>query len=274
MPEPYGVILGRLTSNYTLAIGISVLLAGMMVYARLRHQPSSAQLTTRSSLDLYILLLIAALIVGRAVYVLTHFDYYGVHPQAILQFSQGGIDWHGVVWSSVLVIWLFARWKNVPFPALLNTCATALPIVMFGAWWGCHAASCSYGAEVQNMSQYPSWLVWEGPDIYGLQLPRFYTQSIGTILAFALFVLELLLSRLPHFRSNRFALVLILMSLSMFGIGFLRGDAVLRVANLRADQWLDGTTLLFALVLLLKTSGTASKTGYDSATPSLAFESD
>jgi prolipoprotein diacylglyceryltransferase len=271
LPEPYSVFFGRPYSNYTLAIGLSVFLAGIWVCFRLHHQPATRQLTVRWTLDLYILMIISALVFGRSFYALSHFNYYSTHVQEIAQLDQGGLDWHGVVWSGCLLLWGFARWKHLPFSALLNAFAPALPILMFGAWWGCHASSCAYGAEIQNMSRYPSWLVWEGPDIYGLRLPRFYTQSIGTLLALTLLVIEWLLNRLQQVRWNRFALILAFMSLTMFGIGFMRGDDILTVLGLRMDQWMDLLMLLFAIFLIHRTYGTASKTGYDSVKQPMSF---
>jgi phosphatidylglycerol---prolipoprotein diacylglyceryl transferase len=269
VPEPYILFFGRLFSNYTIAIGVSVLFAGIWVADNLRDT-----LPLRRILDLYILLLIHALIFGRLIYVLTHFDYYGIQPEEIFYLQQGGIDWHGAVWSGCLMIWLFARWQHITFLSVLNAFAPALPVLMFGAWWGCHAASCAYGAEIQNISNYPSWLVWEGPDIYGLRLPRFYTQSIGTLFAFGLLLITWLLTRLKFLRWNRFGLVLALMSLVMFGIGFMRGDDVLYVFNLRSDQWLDLIMLVFALVLLQRSSGTVPKKGYDFVKQPLILKSD
>lgn len=275
MPEPYIAFLGRLYSSYTIALGIGILLSGILVFFRLRPTHRA-----RTILDLHIMMLITALVVGRAFHVAAHLDYYQLHPAEITRLDQGGLDWHGVVWGNLIVMAAFAQHQRISSAALLNAFAPALPIMMFAAWWGCHAASCSYGAEVQNMSQYPAWMVWEGPDIYGLRVPRFYTQSIGTLLALALLMIERLLDWAAHTRQipfNRFGLILVLLSLGMFGIGFLRGDAALWIAGLRSDQWLDLITIVIALVLLVllsRSHDASRKKGYDSAKHTLSPESD
>lgn len=269
LPQPYTFFLNRLHSNYTIAIALGILLSGTLIFFSLRRQHHP-----RTIPDLYIVMLLTALVAGRAFYVLTHLGYYQLHPSEITRLDQGGLGWHGVVWGNLLVLWAFAHHQRRSFIGLLNAFAPALPILMFSAWWGCHAASCSYGQEVQNMSQYPPWMVWEGRDIYGLLVPRFYTQSIGTLLAFALLVIERLMARSESLQSYRFGLMLVLVSVGMFGIGFMRGDAVLSAIGLRSDQLLDLVTLAPGLLLLVRSHGASQKKGYDSAKRSLSFESE
>jgi len=111
-------------------------------------------------------------------------------------------------------------------------------------------------------------------------VPRFYTQSIGTLLALTLLLIERLADWAARTRKmpfNRFGLILALLSVGMFGIGFLRGDAALIVAGLRSDQWLDLITIVIALVLLVllgRSHDASRKKGYDSAKHTLSLESD
>jgi hypothetical protein len=122
---------------------------------------------------------------------------------------------------------------------------------MLAGWWGCAAANCAYGAEVDNLSNYPGWLVTERPDVFGIPAPRYHTQQFGLILGMIGLAFTALLFWRGWFDRARFWLVLALLSAGMYTIGFARGDFAVIIAGWRADQWLDLMTPLFSGVMLI-----------------------
>lgn len=54
--------------------------------------------------------------------------YYLQHPLQILYTRQGGMAFHGGMIGVILSLWLFSRKWKLPFPQLLDVCASAAPI--------------------------------------------------------------------------------------------------------------------------------------------------
>jgi phosphatidylglycerol:prolipoprotein diacylglycerol transferase len=163
-----------------------------------------------------------------------------------LRINNGGLDWHGAVIGGVIGLHLAARWHQISPSPLLNSFALGLPLIALAAWWGCTAANCGYGAEVDTLANYLSFMVSESRDVYGLPAPRYHTQLFGLLLSVVLLGLTVFLRWRGWQAHRQFAVILALMSLGMFVIGFWRGDYAVIIAGLRADQWLDVGLLIFA----------------------------
>lgn len=194
---------------------------------------------------------VLALAGARIEHVLLNWAYFANNLGEALRPSAGGLGWHGAVLGGVLGVALVARWRSFSLRALLDSLAPALPLLAFAGWFGCWAAVCAYGAEVDTLAHYPAFAAAETRDVYGIVAPRYNTQVFGMALAAALFLLSLLLIRRRWLCNRRFWLLLTLLSMSMFVIGFFRADVVPSIAALRADQWLDITFFLWASVLTL-----------------------
>jgi prolipoprotein diacylglyceryltransferase len=150
---------------------------------------------------------------------------------------------------------------SLRFTVLLDSLTFALPLIGLGAWYGCLAAGCGYGREVDTLANYPAWAASEYVDVFGIVAPRFNTPYFGMALCgigLALAGFSGLWRRrrmrqssaptLPALRPpGRFWLLLALLSGGMFVIGFFRGDRALYWYGLRADQLLDLIMLLWGL---------------------------
>jgi prolipoprotein diacylglyceryltransferase len=219
-----------------------------MGYALYRGSPAS-----RSAMaDVLVAGLVAGIVLARAIHVILNWAHFAYHTDEIIQLTAGGLDWHGALWGALIAIRLAGRWRQIDLPQLIDSLTAAIPLITFAAWWGCWSVGCSYGQEVETLADYPAFLVWEGPDIFGIYAPRFNTNLLGIVAGAALFVIAVVLfwhGWLPH---RRFWLLLSLHSLSMFALGFLRGDYAVYLAGLRADQWLDLAILLMALILTFR----------------------
>jgi phosphatidylglycerol:prolipoprotein diacylglycerol transferase len=206
----------------------------------------------------YLAALIGAVAGARLFHVLLNWDYFADALNEATMMSLGGLDWHGAVLGGLAGLFLAVKIRDFvgtrralslhetpSFPILLDTLTPALPLLGLAGWWGCLAASCGYGAEVDNLSHYPAFAVAESADVYGIVVPRYNTQLFGLILSASVLLLVALLFWRGWLRYRRFWLTLILLSVGMFVIGFFRGDHTLILAGLRADQILD---IIFAAV--------------------------
>lgn len=233
MPAPTITIFSVTMPTYTFLVGLGILISGG--YALL-NTPSDQRGKTA---DVLLIGLVGALIVGRIEHLILNWGHFSFHTDEIIQLRAGGIDWHGALVGVGIGLWIGSRWRKITVYPIVNRLVLAIPLIGLMAWWGCGANSCAYGTEIETLSAYPSWLVWEGRDIFGLFAPRFRTQFIGLLLYGGLLLLTLLLLWRGWLLRGRLSLILLLFSLIMFALGFLRGDFAVYWYGLRIDQWLD-----------------------------------
>lgn len=188
--------------------------------------------------DVLLIALASAIVAGRASHVVLHWAHFAYYPDEIWRPQAGGLEWHGAFLGAWAGLTIGARWRGIP-QVRSDMLAPALPLIACAAWCGCAVASCAYGAEVPTLATYPSYLVWESTDVYGIPSPRFNVQGLGAVLSALLWMLMCFLGWRGLFPARRLALSLLFFSALMLALGFLRADYIPRFANLRADQWLD-----------------------------------
>lgn len=240
---PSEIILGPFAARtFSLLLALAIVLAiGLFVFRRGGR--------AGESMDMALVMLVSALLGARLFHVLLHWNYFADNLSEALRLNAGGLDWHGAVLGGLLGLWVTARWHKVSFRAALDSLTLALPLMTLAAWVGCAAAACAYGAEVDTLAYYSPLVASETRDIFGIVAPRYNTQLFGIALALFLLLVTGLLFWRGWLYGRRFWLVLALLSLGMFIIGFYRGDAVLMVAGLRGDQWLEAILTLCGLIL-------------------------
>ena len=264
MPDPHTTIGPFTTQTYTLmlAIGILSAMAVTVMTYRLRYVVPFSRLV-----DVCLAALIGGVIGARVFHVILNWRYFQGHTAEITQISAGGLNWHGAVVGALLALTVAAWFYKLSVSSLLDALAVGLPIVAVLSWWGCGAATCSYGAEVDSMADYPAWLTWEAPGQFQLIAPRFATQPLGMIVSGILLLVMVVITRLERLEGRRFWAELALLSVAMLWLDSLRGDYAALIANLRADQWLD---LAFGIISLLVWGGIAWKNaGFWPARPGL-----
>ena len=245
MPELTTISLGSIQlSTYTVLIAAAVLMSGGWALWQAPTEERSAWA------DVYLGGLVGGILLARLVHVVLNWNHFAFHSDEIIHLQAGGLDWHGAVIGALFGMLLVSRWRQVEFGVLLDKLTLALPLIALAAWVGCWIESCAYGREVTSLADYPSWLVWEGRDIFGLYAPRFQTQLVGIMVALVLFVLSVIFLWRGLLLIKRFWIILLLLSLGMFGIGFLRGDYALHWDGLRFDQVLDVILFGFSIVLI------------------------
>jgi phosphatidylglycerol:prolipoprotein diacylglycerol transferase len=183
--------------------------------------------------------LVGGIVGGRLGHVAIHWQYFAEHPEGIVKVWQGGLDWHGAVLGGLLALLLVCRVRGVGFRQISDALAFILPMGAALANTGCLMVSCGHGREVASLADYHPPIALELPDLYGVVAPRLASQLYGVVLSLLLIgVAGLLAWRITQV-GVRFWLVLALLALGTFGIGFTRGDSVPMVGALRLDQVLD-----------------------------------
>ncbi len=246
MPDPI-VRLGPLVaSTFTVFLVLGAVATFALLGWRTRSNTSVGHVA-----DLCLGVLIGAAVGGRLAHVVINWSYFGFHSDEIFRLSAGGIDWHGAVIGGLLGLIASARWRKVPVTSILDHFTLALPLLAMAGWYGCWAADCGYGLEVDTLARYPSWAVAETPDVYGIAAPRYNTQLFGLGLAGLTLLLAAGLMTIRPLRGARFWVILALLSAEMFSIGFIRGDFAPMLAGLRLDQWLDFGLITLSVVAIV-----------------------
>lgn len=229
-------------------IGAAVLLGA--VTARLH---TGNRLRAGVFADVLLVTLFGAVIGARAEHILLQWNYFSMHTEEIVRLGWGGLSWHGAVWGGIVVFSVVVRVRNIPALPVLDGLTPSIPLLGLAGWYGCWAAACGSGLEVDTLAHYPALVVFESQDVYGIIAPRFNTPLLGLILAAVVLVIALVLIRRGMLPVRRFGLTLIMFSMGMLMLGFLRGDAVPYWGSLRADQWLDGAMALTGVLLTVFT---------------------
>lgn len=230
---------------YSLALALGIALGVGIGIRRMAQRPGAV-------VDACLGALAGGIVGARIGHVLLNWSYFADNLSEALRPGAGGVDWHGALLGGLIGLALVARWHRLSLRDLLDALAPTLPLLALAGWLGCWAAVCGYGAEVDTLARYPA-LAAETRDVYGIVAPRYSTQVFGMALALGLFALSAVLIRRGWLKYRRFWLLLALLSAGMVGIGFLRGDSAPVIAGLRADQWLDGGTLVISFWFLART---------------------
>ncbi|MFN8450211.1 MAG: prolipoprotein diacylglyceryl transferase family protein [Anaerolineae bacterium] len=244
MPESTLALPFATVPIFSLALALGIALGIGVGIWRMTQRPGAV-------VDACLGALAGGIVGARAGHVLLNGSYFADNLSEALRPNAGGLDWHGALLGGLVGLALVARWRRLSLRDLLDALTPTLPLLAFAGWLGCWAGVCGYGAEVDTLARYPALAAAETRDVYGIVAPRYNTQVFG--MALALLILSAVLIRRCWLKYRRFWLLLALLSLGMFGIGFFRGDSAQVVAGLRADQWLDAGTLVISLWFLART---------------------
>jgi prolipoprotein diacylglyceryltransferase len=234
MFNQYSILFGQQIQTYTFALALSILLSIFWLVLSAPKGQASA------TFDICLAGLIGAIILGRLFHVALNWLYFGENLQMVSRIhEQGGINWHGAALGAFLAGALMAKFRGLSLSDLLSKLSPILPLIAFSGWYGAASSGAAYGIPVKHMVDYPAFFTWIERDIYGLVSPRFAVQSLGMVWTGLLFLLAIILQWRGSFFKRRLPLILLLLCIGAFSLGFLRGDYALMLFGLRAEQWLD-----------------------------------
>jgi phosphatidylglycerol---prolipoprotein diacylglyceryl transferase len=221
-------------------IGIGVVI-GMAIHRRQRLMPWLDAVTNA---------VVGGVIGARAFHVWLNWSYFSAHPDQIVSFQNGGLDWHGAVVGGLLGALLVGFASRTALSPLLDAFALALPVGAMAVWLACAAANSAYGLEVATLADFPPWLVIESPDVYGIVAPRLNLPPIGIGLAVVVLIVVVAATVYDWLAGLRLWLALALYSLGMALIDFFRAEYVPIWLGRRSDQILDLSLALAAILIL------------------------
>lgn len=239
MPNPIAFsIFGIDIRWYGVLIAMGMILAAVITYVRApRHG-----IERENILDIVLVSIPVGIIGARAYYVIFSWDYYGAHPDQILNFRGGGLAIHGGLIFGLLAAWFVCRHKKISF---INALDLALPTVALAqaiGRWGNYFNGEAHGG--------PTNLPW-AITVDGIKVhPTFLYESIWCIIIFAVLIL---IDNKPHFVGKIACLYGILYSAERFCVEALRTDSLM-IGPFKQAQVLSTVVILlcFAAYIYLK----------------------
>ncbi|HIW39401.1 MAG TPA: prolipoprotein diacylglyceryl transferase [Candidatus Eubacterium pullicola] len=232
MPNPIAFsIFGIDIRWYGVLIATGMILAAVITYVRApRHG-----IERENILDIVLVSIPVGIIGARAYYVIFSWDYYGAHPDQILNFRGGGLAIHGGLIFGLLAAWFVCRHKKISF---INALDLALPTVALAqaiGRWGNYFNGEAHGG--------PTNLPW-AITVDGIKVhPTFLYESIWCIIIFAVLIL---IDNKSHFAGKIACLYGILYSAERFCVEALRTDSLM-IGPFKQAQVLSTVVILLCL---------------------------
>lgn len=232
MPNPIAFsIFGIDIRWYGVLIATGMILAAVITYVRApRHG-----IERENILDIVLISIPVGIIGARAYYVIFSWDYYGAHPDQILNFRGGGLAIHGGLIFGLLAAWFVCRHKKISF---INALDLALPTVALAqaiGRWGNYFNGEAHGG--------PTNLPW-AITVDSIKVhPTFLYESIWCIIIFAILIL---IDNKPHFVGKIACLYGILYSAERFCVEALRTDSLM-IGPFKQAQVLSTVVILLCL---------------------------
>jgi phosphatidylglycerol---prolipoprotein diacylglyceryl transferase len=231
-------------STYTLLIDIGIVCALAWLWVR---APAHGRAPSRW-LDAGLCAAVGGVVGGRLAFGIANWGYFQNHIIEMFAFWEGGYAWIGALAGALIGLWIYTWGRKEPLLPILDE--LALPLVLLSAlsWAGCAAAACAAGQDVP-----PGTLPFaiNGPDLYGVILPRWPTQIIGLVLSLIAF--GYLASQRNTKRPAGFnaALAITLVSAIAFVVSTVRGDDVQLISGWRVDAVANAVMTVVGLIALV-----------------------
>lgn len=219
-------------------------LVGLMLTIKIgKAEGISAQQT----MDIGFLMIVAAIVGSRALYVLMNPFYYVERPLDALKIWQGGLVFSGGIICVVLTVIWYARKHHLSFWKIADLWAPAMAIGQAIGRIGCFMAGCCYGKPTEAR-----WgVIFTDPhSLAPLNIPLHPTQLYASVSGFVIFFVLLLLYPRRTFDGQVFLWLLVLHSTARLFVERFRGDdrGALLGGNMSVTQLVTLVILIAAIV--------------------------
>jgi len=228
--------------------GIIIALAFLIAVLLAVKSSKKYDIVPDNILDLVLFAAPAAIICARLFYVIFSWDQFRDNPVEIFMTRNGGLAIYGGIIGAVLVAWLYARKKKIPFMHLIDF---AIPYLALGQGigrWGNFVNQEAFGTMTalpwrMNGTVFNDYLIGKQPGIdlakWGVH-PTFLYESLLDI---AIFAFLAVCRKKKKFEGEVLYLYFILYGVGRFFIEGLRTDSLM-MGNIRVSQFLSALLVL------------------------------
>jgi phosphatidylglycerol:prolipoprotein diacylglycerol transferase len=189
-----------------------------------RRLASARGLSAADFSDLTFFCLLVGILGARALFVLTNLTYYLGRPGEIFSFWSGGLVFYGGFLLVMPMLFLFFRFRGIPWRAGLDTLAPGLALGHAIGRIGCLAAGCCHG----SYCEYP-WAIHLNTDLVEPALRGAPIHPVQVYESLGLFLLcgwLLLLGKRKPASGTVATAYVMGYALLRFGVEFFRGDSI------------------------------------------------
>jgi phosphatidylglycerol:prolipoprotein diacylglycerol transferase len=201
--------------------------------------------------DLTFLCLLTGILGARALFVLTNLSHFLAKPAEILSFWSGGLVFYGGFLLVLPMLFLFFRWRRLPWRSGLDILAPGLALGHGIGRIGCLAAGCCHG----SYCEYP-WAVRLDTDLVEPALRGLPVHPVQIYESIGLWLLCVFLLALWKRKPTEGAVALAYVTgyaLLRFTVEFFRGDAIRGAAlGISTSQWLALALFATGAVLFIR----------------------
>jgi phosphatidylglycerol:prolipoprotein diacylglycerol transferase len=193
-------------------------LVGLMVTIKIGKAEG---ITPQQTMDIGFLMIAAAIVGSRLMYVLMNISYYAERPMDVLKMWQGGLVFSGGIVCVILTVIWYTRRHQLSFWKMADMWAPAMAIGQGIGRIGCFMAGCCYGKPTGSR-----WgVVFTDPhSLAPLNIPLHPTQLYSSVNNFIIFFILLMLHRKKRFHGQVFLWLLVLHSTARLFVERFRGD--------------------------------------------------
>jgi phosphatidylglycerol:prolipoprotein diacylglycerol transferase len=216
--------------SYGFFVASAVLLALWIAHIEAKHRGLQSYLVP----DLGFYLILGAIVGARLLYVLLNIQEFLAHPLAIIQFWKGGLVFFGGAVVSIVIGWIYLRWREQPFWVWTDAFAPGIAAGQALGRVGCLMAGCCYGKP----TEVPWAITFTNPDsLAPLFIPLHPTQMYHSLAGLITFIVLCIFKRRLTKPGQLFSLFLMCYGIFRLTIEFFRGDFRGYLGILSFTQW-------------------------------------
>ncbi len=222
-------------------------LVGLMVTIKMGKAEG---ITPQQTMDIGFLMILAAIIGSRIMYVLMNISYYIERPVDIFKIWQGGLVFSGGIICVVLTVIWYTRKHHLSFWKIVDLWAPAMAIGQGIGRIGCFMAGCCYGKPTGSKLG----VVFTNPhSLAPSNIPLHPTQLYSSASGFIIFFILFLLYPRRTFDGQVFLWLLVLHSTARLFVERFRGDdrGVLLGSGMSITQLVTLFILIAAIITLI-----------------------
>ncbi|MFA4834365.1 MAG: prolipoprotein diacylglyceryl transferase [Patescibacteria group bacterium] len=209
-------------------------------------------------IDLAFWLVLGGIIGARIYHVFLELPYYSKYPLDIFKVWQGGLAIHGAIIAGLLLIWLFARKRNLDFWLLAAIITPGMALAQAIGRWGNYFNQELFGKPTDLSLGIPIDIMKRPVEYISSDFfhPTFLYESIGNFLIFLVLIsFHIWVIKKGQFKDYFYLLFfifyLIMYSALRFSLEFVRIDETPVIWNLRFPQIASLIIILLTFALLI-----------------------
>lgn len=234
-------IFGIKIYSYGFMIAIGIITAGYMFMKRAKNKGYDED----SIFNLTIISVIAGVLGGKLLFILTELNTVIKNPSVLLKFGEGFVI-YGAIIAGALAVYIYCRIKKWNILEVLDLIVPGIAIAQGFGRIGCFLAGCCYGKETDIFCgvTFPiNSLALSGVKLIPTQL---FSSAFDFILGGFL----ILVARKTKIKGSTVSIYIIVYSIGRFIIEFLRNDPRGSVWILSTSQFISIFTLIVGIAIL------------------------